>query len=157
MDKLQLWFEISQLQERYIATLDNDKLEEWPQLFTEKCLYQIIPKENFDAGFPVSIIYCDTRNMLEDRVTSLRNANIYEVHSYRHMTSGLMIKTIDDKTVEAESSYVVIQTLQDGESRVYQAGRYLDVIALTEDGWRYQSKRVVFDTLRVQTLLATPI
>jgi anthranilate 1,2-dioxygenase small subunit len=27
----------------------------------------------------------------------------------------------------------------------------------TPDGWRYASKRVIYDTSRVQTLLATPI
>jgi len=30
----------------------TDRLEEWPSLFTEDCLYEIIPKENEDAGLP---------------------------------------------------------------------------------------------------------
>jgi anthranilate 1,2-dioxygenase small subunit len=30
-------------------------------------------------------------------------------------------------------------------------------VVRTADGWRFQSKRVVYDTLRVQTLLAYPI
>jgi anthranilate 1,2-dioxygenase small subunit len=40
---------------------------------------------------------------------------------------------------------------------VFQAGRYVDRIVRTLDGWRYASKRVIYDTSRVQTLLATPI
>jgi len=40
---------------------------------------------------------------------------------------------------------------------VYQAGKYFDRIMRTADGLRYRSKRVVYDTSRVQTLLATPI
>ena len=51
----------------------------------------------------------------------------------------------------------MIQTRSNGESFVYQAGRYLDRIVRTPEGWRYQQRRVVYDTLRVQTLLATPI
>ncbi|WP_211443179.1 anthranilate 1,2-dioxygenase small subunit AndAd [Collimonas humicola] len=157
MTDMTLWFELHQLQEAYVHALDNDRLEEWPEFFTEDCLYEIIPRENADAGLPIGIIYCDSKRMLRDRVLSLRHANIYEAHSYRHMTSGLMIKAIDADTAETESSYIVIQTLQDGESTVYQAGRYIDRVVRTAAGWRYAKKRVVYDTLRVATLLATPI
>ncbi|ASU37064.1 anthranilate 1,2-dioxygenase [Herbaspirillum sp. meg3] len=157
MEKMTLWFELHQLQESYIHALDNDRLEEWPEFFTDDCLYEIIPRENADAGLPIGIIYCDSKKMLRDRVLSLRHANIYEEHTYRHMTSGLIFKSVDDSTVESESSYVVIQTLQNGESFVYQAGRYIDRVVKTAAGWRYASRRVIYDTLRVPTLLATPI
>lgn len=157
MEQMILWFELHQLQQQYVAALDNDRLEEWATLFTEDCLYEIIPRENEDAGLPIGVMYCDSQRMLRDRVLSLRHANIYGAHSYRHMTSGLQLRSIDADTVETESSYVVIQTLQDGESFVYQAGRYLDRVVRTPAGWRYQSKRVIFDTSRVATLLATPI
>jgi anthranilate 1,2-dioxygenase small subunit len=154
---MQLWFEIFQLQERYCAALDNDRLEEWTSLFTEDCLYEIVPKENVDAGLPIGVIYCDNQGMLRDRVKSLRHASIYEAHTNRHMTSGLLIKVISDTEVECDSNYVVIQTRTNGESFVYQAGRYADRIVLTENGWRYRQRRVVYDTSRVQTLLASPI
>lgn len=156
-EKMTLWFELHQLQESYIHALDNGRLEDWPEFFTDDCLYEIVPRENADAGLPIGVIYCDNKKMLRDRVLSLRHANIYEDHTYRHMTSGLVFKALDDNTVEAESSYVVIQTLQDGESFVYQAGRYLDLVVRTAAGWRYAKRRVIYDTLRVPTLLATPI
>ena len=73
------------------------------------------------------------------------------------MTSGLELVQVDADTIEMQSNYVVVQTLTNGESRVYQAGRYVDKIVRTADGWRYQCKRVVYDTLRVPTLLVTPI
>jgi anthranilate 1,2-dioxygenase small subunit len=154
---MQLWFEIFQLQERYSAALDNDRLEEWASLFTEDCLYEIVPKENVDAGLPIGVIYCDNQRMLRDRVKSLRHASIYEAHTNRHMTSGLAIKVISSNEVECDSNYVVIQTRTNGESFVYQAGRYSDRVVLTPNGWRYRQRRVVYDTSRVQTLLASPI
>ena len=95
--------------------------------------------------------------MLRDRVLSLRNANIYEDHVYRHATSGLVIKKYEDGVVTTESSYIVVITSQAGESSVYQAGNYLDEVVQQDGEWRYRSKRVVYDTLRVPTLLATPI
>jgi len=156
-DTMLLWFELHQLQERYVALLDSDRLEEWPELFTEDGRYEIVPRENADMGLPIGLIHCDNRRMLRDRVTSLRHANIYEAHSYRHMTSGLLITPQEDGTVKMESSYVVVQTRTNGESAIYQAGRYLDHVVRTPAGWRYQEKRVIYDTSRVQTLLATPI
>ena len=73
------------------------------------------------------------------------------------MTSGLIVQASNDDEVQAESSYVVVQTLQNGESQVYQTGRYIDQIVRTEQGWRFKRRQVIYDTSRVQTLLATPI
>jgi anthranilate 1,2-dioxygenase small subunit len=73
------------------------------------------------------------------------------------MTSGMEFMQVDSNMVDMQSNYVVVQTLTDGESRVYQAGRYFDRVVRTIDGWRYQSKRAIYDTSRVQTLLVTPI
>jgi len=157
MDDMTLWFQLHVLQDQYINTLDNDRLEAWPTLFTEDCLYEIVPKENADMGLPIGIIYCNNQKMLRDRVVSLRNANIFEEHSYRHMTSGLCVVAQRDGVIETESNYVVIQTRTNGESNVYQAGKYYDKVVRTDAGLRYQSKRVIYDTSRVQTLLATPI
>jgi len=157
MEQMLLWFELHSLQERYVSVLDNDRLEEWPTLFTEDCEYGVIPKENEDMGLPVGVIWCNNQRMLRDRVVSLRHANIFEAHSYRHMTSGLQITPIDADTVEMRSNYVVVQTRANGESQVYQAGRYEDRVVRTPEGWRFQKKRAIFDTSRVQTLLATPI
>jgi anthranilate 1,2-dioxygenase small subunit len=148
MEDIQLWFEISRLQDRYVSTLDNDRLEEWPDLFTDDCLYEIVPRENAASGLPIGLIHCDNKRMLHDRINSLRQANIYEAHCYRHMTSGLTLRRTDANTVDSESSYVVIQTRTEGDSFVFQAGRYVDRIVRTPDGWRYASKRVIYDTSR---------
>ena len=152
-----LWYDLHRLQEGYVTVIDADRLEEWPDLFIEDCIYEIVPKENVDLGLPMGIMHCFGRPMLRDRIVSLRNANVFEPHSYRHMTSGLEFKLLDKDTVEMHSNYVVVQTLTDGESRVYQAGRYFDRVVRTPEGWRYQSKRAIYDTSRVQTLLVTPV
>jgi anthranilate 1,2-dioxygenase small subunit len=157
IQELVLWYELQKLQEEYISAIDTDRLEEWATFFTEDGLYEIIPKENEDGGFPVGIMHCFGRPMMRDRILSLRKANVFEEHTYRHMTSGFSFKKTGPDSAEMQSNYLVIQTLTDGESRVYQAGRYFDVVVRTEDGWRYKSKRAVFDTLRVQTLLVTPV
>jgi len=155
--EMTLWYELYRLQERYVSIIDTDRLEQWPDLFTEDGVYEIVPKENADLGLPVGIMHCFGRPMLRDRIVSLRKANLFEPHTYRHMTSGLEFTTLDASTVDMQSNYVVVQTLTDGESGVYQAGRYFDRVVRTADGWRYQRKRAVYDTSRVRTLLATPV
>jgi anthranilate 1,2-dioxygenase small subunit len=50
-----------------------------------------------------------------------------------------------------------VNTSQDGSSSIYQAGRYLDRVVRTPQGLRFRSKRCIYDTLRVQTVLAFPI
>jgi anthranilate 1,2-dioxygenase small subunit len=157
LEEMILWYELHRLQERYVSVIDADRLEEWPNFFTEDCVYEIIPKENADLGLPMGIMHCFGRAMLRDRITSLRKANVFEPHTYRHMTSGLELTPLDADSVDMQSNYVVVQTLTDGESRIYQAGRYFDRVVHSAEGWLYQRKRAVYDTSRVQTLLVTPV
>ena len=149
--------EMLALQDEYIATLDTDALEAWPEMFVEDCLYEIIPKENVDQGLPAPVIYCDSKKMLRDRVVSLRNANIFQPVIYRHFFSGLAIERVEDETVWMQCSYLVINTSQLGDSKVYQTGRYHDIVTRDADRWRFKSKRAIYDTSRIQTALAVPI
>ena len=145
------------LQDEYISTLDTDALELWPEMFVDDCLYEIIPKENVDLGLPAPVIYCDSKAMLRDRVVSLRHANIFQPVVYRHFISGLSFQRIGEATVEMQSSYLVINTNQLGQSLVYQTGRYHDVVVEAGGRWRFKSKRAIYDTSRIQTALAIPI
>jgi anthranilate 1,2-dioxygenase small subunit len=149
--------ELQALQDDYIASLDSGRLEDWPGMFVEDCLYEIIPKENEDMGLPAPLIHCDNRRMLSDRVVSLRNANIFQPVTYRHFTSALRWQAVGDDAYDMQSNYLVINTNQLGQSLVYQTGRYFDRVVRTEAGLKFKQKRVVYDTSRVQTLLAIPI
>jgi len=154
---LLLRLELMEVQDAYVAVLDEGRLEDWPAMFTEDCLYEIIPRENADAGLPAPLMRCEGAAMLRDRVISLRHANIYETPHYRHLLSGHSVTALDDDTVAMRASYVVINTSQDGESTIFQAGQYRDRLVRTAEGWRFSVKRAVYDTHRVQTLLAYPV
>jgi anthranilate 1,2-dioxygenase small subunit len=101
-------------------------------------------------------MYCDNKRMLLDRVVSLRNANIFSPVLYRHFNSGLIWRR-EALDLVVRSNYLVINTSQAGQSDVYQTGRYEDRLVSTTVGWRFKTRRVVYDTSRVQTLLAIPI
>jgi len=109
LDPMTLHYHVEQLLARYVHCIDGDELEQWPMLFTEKCLYRVIAKENADRNLPIAAMYCDSRAMLSDRVISLRHANIYEKHQYRHIVSSLRVEARADGTIDARSNYVVTE------------------------------------------------
>lgn len=152
-----LRLEIQALLDSYVDAIDNDRLEFWPGFFVEDCLYEIIPKENEDAGLPAPVMRCENQRMLRDRIISLRNANIFSPQTYRHFLSGLMVGEMGSEGVTFTSNYLVINSSQAGQSLVYQTGCYQGRVVSTPEGWRLASLRCIFDTSRVQTLLALPI
>ncbi|MCO5399078.1 anthranilate 1,2-dioxygenase small subunit AndAd [Ralstonia soli] len=156
-NNLQLWMEMSALQNRYVHAIDNNLLETWPEFFTEDGTYTIISRENADRGLPAPIIHCRNQKMMRDRIVALRHANIYEAHGYRHALGGLVIESESAAEVRTVSSYIVVNTGAAGDSVVYQAGVYRDTVVKCGGGWYFKEKRVIYDTSRVQTLLATPI
>ena len=154
---LPLRWQLLELQDAYIAAIDDDRLEDWPGFFTPDGLYEIIPKENEDFSLPAPILRCDNTAMMRDRVASLRHANIFEQPTYRHMISGLRVLEETTETATMRTNYLVVNTSLEGSTTVYQAGIYKDVVVRTEAGWKFRQKRVIYDTSRVQTLLAYPI
>ncbi|NYI21947.1 anthranilate 1,2-dioxygenase [Sphingobium indicum] len=156
-ETMMLRLDMLDLLDRYVEAIDNDRLEEWPDFFAEECLYEIIPKENEDHGFVAPIIRCESRGMLRDRITSLRHANIFAPAIYRHFTSGLRLTEVSAEEVSFTASYLVINSNQAGQSLVYQAGRYAARLGCYGAEWKFTSLRCIYDTSRVQTLLALPI
>ncbi len=153
----ELQFHIESLLARYALALDEGDLESWPGLFIDDCVYQLISRENADRNMPIAAIFCDSKAMLIDRVVSLRHANIYEKHNYRHIISTTHIDGIADGVIRARSNYVVYRTRTAGLTEIYNAGIYHDEIVVTDGGYRFKAKRAVFDTNIIDSLLATPI
>lgn len=148
--------QIEALNARYIRAIDDDKLEDWPPLFTEKCLYRVTTRENFDRGLTMPLMECISRGMLIDRVTGYRRVNIYEPQRYTHMVSGLAIESIDKTTVTTRQSYAVIRTMVTGEMTIFSTGVYLDRIALGDEAL-FEERIVVQESRRVDTLLVIPL
>ncbi|MGC2202841.1 MAG: aromatic-ring-hydroxylating dioxygenase subunit beta [Stellaceae bacterium] len=151
---------LEQLFTDYVHCLDADELERWPDFFTEDCFYRITSAENYDAGLPLGLIYATSRNMLKDRVSALREANVYEPQRYRHLVSS--IKIVGDAAEGPEhldllANFLVVRTMQDGEMTIFAAGRYVDRVRRDAGCWKFASKTVVLDSRQIDTLLAIPI
>lgn len=141
----------------YADCLDSDALERWPDFFTDDCRYRIISAENYEAGLPLGLIYATSKNMLRDRVSALREANIYEPQRYRHIVSGISIAGERDGALDVGASFVVVRTMQDGAMIVFAAGRYIDKVVRGDAGFLFARKDVVLDSRQIDTLLAIPL
>src|SRR5271157_5604266 len=123
-----LRLELEQLYTDYVHCLDADELERWPEFFTEHCFYRITSAENYQAGLPLGLIYATSRNMLKDRVSALREANIYEPQRYRHLVSSIKILDESGATLDLMANFLVVRTMQEGDMTLFGAGRYLDQV-----------------------------
>ena len=149
--------ELEQLYTDYVHCLDNDELERWPDFFTEDCFYRITSAENFEAGMPLGLIHATSRNMLKDRVSALREANIYEPQRYRHLVSSVKIVGERGESLDLITNFLVVRTMQEGDMTLFAAGRYLDEVKRDNGSWKFTRKNVVLDSRQIDTLLAIPI
>ena len=149
--------ELDQLYADYVHCLDADELERWPDFFTEDCFYRITSAENYEAGLPLGLIYATSRNMLKDRVSALREANIYEPQRYRHLVSSIKIVGETAGVLDLVANFLVVRTMQDGDMTIFGAGCYVDRVSRDGDSWKFARKIVVLDSRQIDTLLAIPI
>ena len=151
-------FRLSALNTAYAATIDANRLEEWPDFFVPDCLYKITTAENHADRLAGGVIYADSQGMLRDRVLGLRKANIFERQAYRHLTGMPMIIGRDDTGIRCETPFFGARIMRDGATSLFATGRYLDLVRdVPPDGLRLVERIVVCDSSRFDTLLAIPI
>jgi anthranilate 1,2-dioxygenase small subunit len=148
---------INHVQNAYARCIDSGNIEGWPDFFEENCTYKITTADNYSAGLEAGIIFANSRGMLLDRVASLREANIYERHVYRHFLGQPWIVSEDTDEARSETSFFVARIMRDGTTDVYATGRYIDVYRLHGGSPKLRERVVVCDSSRFDTLLALPL
>lgn len=141
----------------YAEVIDEDRLEEWPDLFADACKYLVICRTNHEAGMRQGVMYAATRGMLLDRVFSIRKANLFEPHRYRHVIGPIRIKSVDDGVAVVHSHFICARIMQDGETSIFATGRYLDRVEMSAERYRFIERLVVLDSEKIDTLLAIPL
>ncbi len=148
---------ISRTQAQYARAIDDGPLEAWPDFFVEDCFYKVTTAENHRCGLEAGVIWADTRGMLRDRVSALRDANIYERHSYRHILGQPLILEETEKEVRSETPFLVVRVMRDGTSDVFATGRYIDRYRIEGETAKLAERIAVCDSSRIDTLLALPL
>ena len=141
----------------YAHDLDDDRLEAWPNYFTEDAVYQIIPRQNYEQDLPLGVLYCEGTGMMIDRIDALRTANIFEPHTHCHLMGRPRVRSADDGVYTARTNFTVIRTKQDGAMDIYAAGKYVDEIVIADGAPLIRDRRVILESHRVDILLVVPL
>lgn len=137
--------------------IDDDRLEAWPDFFSADARYVITSRENHANNMPGAIVFCDSRGMLEDRIASLRKANIFEPHNYRHLISAIRVGAAEGGVYPVVSSFAVVRIMQDGAMALFSTGKCLDKVALDGGKALFKERVFVCDSSRVDTLIVIPL
>jgi len=154
----ELRFELEDLYADYAAALDDGPLESWPDLFTDACMYLVIPRDNYDQGLPLAIMRCESRAMLRDRVHAVKETIMHEPRYLRHQISNIRAAQSGQVELAVTANYCVIEVLHDELPKILSVGRYLDVVSREADGrLRFREKRVVYDSVLVPNTIVYPL
>jgi anthranilate 1,2-dioxygenase small subunit len=148
---------IGRAQGEYARCIDGDRMEEWPGFFEEDCHYRITTAANHREGLEAGVIWADNRRMLVDRVSALREANIYEEHSYRHILGQPAILEESEDGARSETGFLVVRVMRDGTTDIFATGRYLDRYRFDGERASIAERVVVCDSSTIDTLLALPL
>jgi 3-phenylpropionate/cinnamic acid dioxygenase small subunit len=161
---IELTLKIQDLNARYVQAIDDNRLEAWPDFFTENGRYRITTAENVERGLPLGMIYATSRAMLRDRVRSLRDANVYEAQRYRHIVGAPLVEAGEGRegvgeggAIAAQTSFIVARVMHTGETTLFATGRYCDQVVLEDGAARFAEKLVILDSRLIDTLLAIPL
>lgn len=148
---------IVRVQAEYVRCIDDDRLEGWPDFFEDPCTYLITTAANHREGLQAGIVFATSRGMLVDRVSALREANIFERHTYRHILGMPAIVSHEGDRVRSETPFLVARIMRDGATDIFATGRYLDLYRIRDEEAKLAERTVVCDSSRIDTLLALPL
>jgi salicylate 5-hydroxylase small subunit len=157
MLSIDLRFALQDLYAAYAACLDEGRFADWPEFFTEDCLYRVVPRENFDQALPLSTMELHGKGMLKDRVYGVQSTLFHAPYYQRHLIGPLRLLAHDDDRIELEANYLVVRTKRDLPSELFNAGRYLDRIQVTADGLLFAQKVCVFDSELIPNSMIYPL
>lgn len=148
---------LAQLYADYAAAVDAGDWDRWVDFFTEQCEYKVQPRENHERGFPLATLALLSRGMLQDRVYGIKETLFHDPYYQRHVVGLPRILRRDGDVIEAEANYAVFRTKLSQETTVFNVGRYLDRVQLTDQGLKFVSRLCIYDTEMIPNSLIYPI
>jgi anthranilate 1,2-dioxygenase small subunit len=153
-----LHHEVDQFNAAYAAALDEQRLADWVEMFTDDAFYVVISRENADKNMPVGLIYCDSKAMIHDRAFATEKTAMFAPRYLRHIIGNLQILGEDKGAIRARANYAVIQVLYDRpEAKLHQVGVYRDVFRRVDGALKLAERRCVYDNLLVDNALCLPV
>ncbi|HML14083.1 MAG TPA: aromatic-ring-hydroxylating dioxygenase subunit beta [Xanthobacteraceae bacterium] len=153
----ELHFEIEQLNSEYAHVLDNERYEEFAELFVEDCLYRVVPRENHLLGLPIAAIHCESKGMIKDRVHAARESTMAEPRTLRHFITNVRVLEAGADEVRAEANVLIVQTMINRMTEIVLSGFYLDRIVRAGGRLRFKERLCIYDSLLLPTSLIAPV
>jgi len=148
---------IEDLYAEYAAVLDDQRFEEWPDLFTDDCTYKIVPRENYDRGLPLATLAFESKGMLRDRVYGVTQTLFHEPYYQRHLVSGFLMRRLTGDAYAVRANYLVVRTKAGALSELYSAGRYADVVVRDAGRLLFKEKLCIFDSELIPNSMIYPL
>jgi salicylate 5-hydroxylase small subunit len=142
----------------YTHTLTDGDIARWPEFFTDTCVYEVNSAENVENGWPLPVLLCEGRLMIEDRAYAFPNIQVSRPRRIRYLVSGVRVTGQDGDTVTAEADLLVVQALRGELPQVVLCGEYRDEIEL-RPGQRplFRKKVCVYDHDVIDTAFVLPV
>lgn len=154
---LETQYRVDRFNAAYGDTLDRGDYAAWVALFTEDCLYKVIPRENHDAGLPLATMALESRGMLQDRAYGITNTLFHAPYYQRHVIGVALILSDDGHEIRATANYSVFRTKPGSVSEIYNVGRYLDVFLREGEALKLKERVCVFDSELILNSMIYPI
>lgn len=155
------YFELLNLYSDYAMVCDSADWERWPDFFVEAGTYRLQPRENYEAGLPLCLLALESKAMIRDRVYGVKETMYHDPYYQRHIVGTPRIvrveRDLNGERIVSEANYTVIRTKLDGESTVFNAGFYRDVVVRTPEGLKLMSRLCVYDTEMIANSIIYPI
>jgi len=156
---LLLHHEVETFNAAYAAALDEQRLTDWVEMFTDDAFYVVISRENADRNLPVGLIYCENKGMIFDRAFALEKTTMFAPRYLRHIIGNLQVLGEEaNGEVRARANYVVLQVLFDRpDAKLHQVGVYHDRFRRVSGALKLAERRCVYDNLLVDNALCIPV
>jgi salicylate 5-hydroxylase small subunit len=154
---MQTWLSLQQLYADYAIAVDSGDWNLWPDFFTEKCVYKLQSRENFERGFPLATLLFTSKGMLKDRVYGITETLYHDPYYQRHVVGAPVVRKLEDGKIHCEANYAVFRTKYDKESTVFNVGRYVDTIVSTPEGLKFVERLCIYDSEMIPNSIIYPI
>ena len=150
-------FALTQLYADYAAIVDAADWDAWCELFTEDCVYRLVPRENHERGLPLATLSFESKGMLKDRAHAIRETLFHDPYYQRHIVGAPRVLRIEGDTIHSEANYAVFRTKLSELTTVFNVGRYLDHVVRTPQGLRFASRICIYDSEMIPNSIIYPI
>ncbi len=151
------WLAITQLYAAYTSVVDAGQWDQWPEFFTDDCVYRLQPRENHERGFPLATLAFSSKGMLQDRVYGIRETLFHDPYYQRHVVGLPILRSAEPDRWHCEANYAVFRTKLSDTSTVFNVGRTLDTIVRTPQGLKFSVRECIYDSEMIPNSIIYPI